>query len=59
MLHPVQVRGDVWEMLGLILVQHLIHEVHIPKVPAGTQAGKWGHINHVFSCVVVKNLGNV
>ena len=36
MLHHVQVGGDVWEMLWLMEIKHLIHEVDIPEVPAGS-----------------------
>ena len=34
MLHHVQVGGDVLEALWLVLVGHLVHEVHVPEVPA-------------------------
>ena len=33
-LHHVQVLGDVLEVLVLVSVEHLVHEVDVPEVPA-------------------------
>ena len=54
MLHHVQVGGDVREMFWLMEIKHLIHEIDISEVPAGSGLilhleGGGDHIlHHVF-----------
>ena len=58
MLHHVQVWRNVFEMFGLMQVQHLIHKVDVPEVPAGSCLilhlhGGGDHLLHHVSPVVV------
>ena len=37
MLHHVEILRDIFEVIVLMSIQHLIHEVDIPEVPAGSR----------------------